>query len=84
MLGNLAMGVGNDGAVVLLAMAYGGDEANTILAWRSIDNGKTWQARMHQPLQATKQVQCSPCVPCARMGMAVCVITANQKAAEYG
>ncbi len=41
--GNMALGVASDGAVVLLAMAYSGDRQNTILGWRSTDDGKTWQ-----------------------------------------
>lgn len=40
--GNMALGLAGDGAVVLLAMAYSGDQQNTILGWRSIDDGKTW------------------------------------------
>lgn len=40
--GNLALGVAEDGAIVLLAMAYTGDERNHIFGWRSIDNGRTW------------------------------------------
>lgn len=40
--GNLALGVAGDGAVVLLAMAYSGNEQNTILGWRSADHGNTW------------------------------------------
>jgi hypothetical protein len=41
-VGNLALGMGDEGAVILLAMAYSADKANTILGWRSLDNGKTW------------------------------------------
>ena len=40
--GNLALGLASDGAVVLLAMAYRGNEANTIFGWRSTDPGNTW------------------------------------------
>ncbi len=40
--GNLALGVAEDGAIVLLAMAYTGDEANHIFGWRSEDDGLTW------------------------------------------
>lgn len=47
--GNLAMGLADDGAVVLLAMAYRGDEANTIIGWRSTDDGRTWK-----PIDTTK------------------------------
>ena len=41
--GNLALGLAPDGAVVLLAMAYRGNEANTIFGWRSTDSGNTWE-----------------------------------------
>ena len=41
--GNMALGLAGDGAVVLLAMAYRGNEANTILGWRSINDGLTWR-----------------------------------------
>ncbi len=40
--GNMALGVARDGAVILLAMAFYGHERNTIVGWRSEDNGKTW------------------------------------------
>lgn len=40
--GNLAMGIASDGAIVLLAMAYTGDQANHIFGWRSEDDGATW------------------------------------------
>lgn len=40
--GNFALGLAKDGAVVLLAMAYRGNEANTIYGWRSEDSGKAW------------------------------------------
>jgi len=40
--GNVALGVALDGAVVLLAMAYSGNEQNTILGWRSVDGGASW------------------------------------------
>ena len=40
--GNMALGLAEDGAVVLLAMAYAGDVQNTILGWRSTDAGQTW------------------------------------------
>ncbi len=40
--GNLALGLASDDAVILLAMAYRGNEANTIYGWRSPDSGKTW------------------------------------------
>lgn len=41
--GNLALGVAEDGAIVLLAMAYTGDEANHVFGWRSEDEGLTWK-----------------------------------------
>lgn len=41
--GNVAIGLAEDGAVVLLSMAFKGDEANTIDGWRSTDAGKTWK-----------------------------------------
>src|SRR3546814_18396536 len=37
------MGLTDDGAIVLLAMAYRGNEANDIFGWRSEDEGKTWK-----------------------------------------
>jgi hypothetical protein len=40
--GNLAIGLADDGAVVLLAMGYRGNEANNIYGWRSTDHGRTW------------------------------------------
>lgn len=40
---NVALGLAGDGSVVLLSMAYKGDEANTIDGWRSADHGKTWK-----------------------------------------
>ncbi len=42
--GNLALGLAGDGALVLLAMAYSGDETNHIFGWRSADDGLTWTA----------------------------------------
>ncbi len=41
--GNLALGVAADGAVLLLAMAYSGERQNTILGWRSTDQGQSWE-----------------------------------------
>ena len=41
--GNLALGVAEDGALVILSMAYRGDEANTVDGWRSADGGVTWR-----------------------------------------
>jgi hypothetical protein len=40
--GNTALGIAGDGAVINLAMGFRGDEAHTILGWRSEDEGKTW------------------------------------------
>ena len=39
--GNLALGLAEDGALVLLAMAFTGDIRNTIVGWRSADEGRT-------------------------------------------
>jgi hypothetical protein len=41
--GNLALGLADDGALVLLAMAFDGDQANHIFGWRSGDDGRTWK-----------------------------------------
>jgi hypothetical protein len=41
--GNLALGLAEDGAAILLSMAYNGDTASTIDGWRSEDSGRTWQ-----------------------------------------
>jgi hypothetical protein len=41
--GNLALGIAEDGAIVLLAMAYTGDEGNHIFGWRSEDEGLIWK-----------------------------------------
>lgn len=41
--GNVALGAAEDGSVVLLAMAFTGDERNTIFGWRSTDSDHTWQ-----------------------------------------
>ncbi|NLL84544.1 MAG: exo-alpha-sialidase [Lentisphaerae bacterium] len=43
-VGNLALGNGTDGSIILLAMAYENDKANTILGWRSTDQGHTWNS----------------------------------------
>jgi hypothetical protein len=40
--GNLALGLAGDGGLVLLAMAYTGEETNHIFGWRSEDDGVTW------------------------------------------
>lgn len=40
--GNIALGQAADGALVLLAMAFTDDVRNTILGWRSEDDGQTW------------------------------------------
>ncbi len=42
--GNLALGLAEDGALVLLAMAFDGNVANHIFGWRSEDDGQTWVA----------------------------------------
>ena len=41
---NLAMGMAEDGAIVLMAMAFTDDLRNNIYGWRSLDNGQTWEA----------------------------------------
>ncbi len=41
--GNMALGLADGGAVVLLAMAYRGNTQNTILGWRSTDAGAAWE-----------------------------------------
>jgi hypothetical protein len=41
--GNLAIGVTKDDAIIVMAMAYRGDEANSIFGWMSIDGGDSWQ-----------------------------------------
>jgi len=41
--GNIALGVAGDGAVVLLAMAFSGNDRNSVFGWRSTDSGRTWQ-----------------------------------------
>jgi len=40
--GNLALGLANDGSILLLAMAYNRDLANHIFGWRSTNDGLTW------------------------------------------
>jgi len=39
---NLALGVAEDGAIVLMVMAFTNDERNSIFGWRSEDSGATW------------------------------------------
>ena len=41
--GNIALGLAADGSLVYLAMAFTEDVRNTVLGWRSMDNGRTWQ-----------------------------------------
>ncbi len=41
--GNVALGLAEDGAVVLLAMAFTGNSRHTILGWRSTDTGRSWK-----------------------------------------
>lgn len=52
--GNLALGVAEDGAIVLLYMAYTGNVRNTIEGWRSTDAGQTWTAVDATTLNAGK------------------------------
>jgi hypothetical protein len=42
--GNLALGLADDGALVVLAMAFSGNTTNHIFGWRSSDAGRTWSA----------------------------------------
>jgi hypothetical protein len=42
--GNLALGLTDDGALVVLAMAFTGDKTNMIFGWRSDDDGVTWKS----------------------------------------
>ena len=42
--GNVALGLAGDGSVVLLAMAFTGQERNTIFGWRWADSGRMWQS----------------------------------------
>ena len=39
---NTALGVAEDGSIVLLAMAYSGEKRNGIFGWRSQDSGHSW------------------------------------------
>ena len=41
--GNIALGVAEDGALAYLAMAFTDNVRNTVLGWRSADNGQTWE-----------------------------------------
>ncbi|WP_197452551.1 sialidase family protein [Rosistilla carotiformis] len=41
---NLAIGKADDGAIVLMAMAFTDDLRNHIYGWRSEDHGKTWKS----------------------------------------
>lgn len=41
--GNLALGLAEDDAPVLLAMAFTGDERHSIFGWRSEDGGARWE-----------------------------------------
>ncbi len=51
---NLAMGVTEDGAIVLMAMAFTNDERNSIFGWRSEDSGKSWTPVDTSPLAESK------------------------------
>lgn len=39
---NLALGVADDGAIILMVMAFTDDVRNSIFGWRSVDSGQTW------------------------------------------
>jgi hypothetical protein len=41
--GNVAAGLTVENAIIVLAMAYRGNEGNNIYGWRSQDEGRTWQ-----------------------------------------
>tara|TARA_R110002096_G_scaffold199271_2_gene383083 strand:+ start:411 stop:1484 length:1074 start_codon:yes stop_codon:yes gene_type:complete len=42
-MGNLAMGTSEDGkSVLILAMGFNKERGNTVLGWRSSDDGETW------------------------------------------
>ena len=40
--GNIALGLAEDGSILLFAMAYNQDTANNIYGWRSVTDGATW------------------------------------------
>lgn len=40
--GNIALGLADDGSILLFAMAYKKDSANNIFGWRSVTDGATW------------------------------------------
>ena len=40
--GNAALGLADDGSILLLAMGYNRDTANNIFGWRSVNDGATW------------------------------------------
>lgn len=42
--GNASIGATREGAIVVLAMGFTGDEKNSIFGWRSEDDGATWSA----------------------------------------
>jgi lysophospholipase L1-like esterase len=70
--GNLALGIAEDGAVVLLAMTYTGDEANQIFGWRSEDDGITWTPTNTSALGPNKTGSVfGNILPLAREGLAV-------------
>ncbi len=52
--GNTALGIAEDGAVVLLAMAFTDNRCNTIYGWRSADEGQTWTLVDTSPLAENK------------------------------
>ncbi|MCA8983259.1 MAG: exo-alpha-sialidase [Planctomycetaceae bacterium] len=52
--GNLALGLTGDGALILLAMVFDGDNANHIFGWRSEDDGQTWFAVSTEALGPNK------------------------------
>jgi len=40
--GNMALGLAEDGSILLLAMAYNRNVGNNIYGWRSVNDGTTW------------------------------------------
>lgn len=72
-IGNLALGISEEGSILLLAMAYNSGKANTILGWRSEDDGKIWVRADTAALAENKTGSVFGHVfPVPGKGMAVC------------